>query len=812
MAKRNLIVCALGIALACTMPGLAQNTLWNTYIEAGRKAFEQGRYAESERLFKEALQAAETAGDKGVRLERSLLNLGTVYKDQARYDEAERMTRQAIAIIENSNDRFAKQDLALALNNLAALHTSQGRIVEAIELYKQSLELAEKKFGKGSVDTALPVNNLASLLIQNGEYMEAGEALGRITPAFAKYPKRQQSLDFAYLVFNGALLAKERAQFKTSEQLYKSAIQIGEKVYGPKHRYNAMGMQGLAELYMLEERYDEAEKLLQRSVALVEEATSPQSPETANALQALAKCYVEQGKYTAAEPLCKRALSISEKVFGPNHVSQAPILCIMAQIREQTGDYAEAENLLKTALRMRESTFGAKTPQVRTTLRQLGECFYDQGKYAEAEDYFNQALAVTDQATKTGAHPEIPEINKDLARCYLKQNRLADAQTAFDKAFRDIEKMYGADSPKVIDAKRDIVDIALAAKDFAKAQSALSEIMRADEASQATAKLVVDYEALAKIYAGLNNSAQSQVMLSKANELKKTLPGSRFVAELQQVQSAKPSGSSMSADKPVADKWALIVGISNFADPTINLKYATKDAIDFRNFLVNKAHFQPDHVKLLTDAEATRENLTAQMGPKWLGRLANRDDLVVVYISSHGSSAQEKANGTNFLVAHDTRKESLLSTGIPMQWLTGMVNEQIHSDRVVLILDVCHGGAAASESKGLVRSNGVDLDGLTLGRGQAVLCSSLADQLSWESRNYPNSVFTRRLIEALSVDGDKTTLQKAYEYLRDSVESEVLRDRGQRQTPVLNEKLWEGSDAVISVTPAKPRPGLVGQR
>jgi uncharacterized caspase-like protein len=249
--------------------------------------------------------------------------------------------------------------------------------------------------------------------------------------------------------------------------------------------------------------------------------------------------------------------------------------------------------------------------------------------------------------------------------------------------------------------------------------------------------------------------------------------------------------------------------VSNFADPSINLKYATKDAIDFRNFLVEKEHFAPDHVRLLTDTKATRENIIGQLGDKWLGRVANRDDLVVVYVSSHGSTAQENAGGVNFLVAHDTRKDSLLATGIPMQWLTNIIKDQVHSDRVVMILDVCHGGAAASDSsKGLVRTTGVDVNGLALGTGQAVLCSSLADQLSWESRNYQNSVFTRRLIEALSKDGDKTTLKSAYDYLRDAVESEVLRDRGQMQTPVLNEKQWSGSDAVLSVIPTKPRPGL----
>src|SRR5262249_18291917 len=56
------------------------------------------------------------------------------------------------------------------------------------------------------------------------------------------------------------------------------------------------------------------------------------------------------------------------------------------------------------------------------------------------------------------------------------------------------------------------------------------------------------------------------------------------------------------------DKWALVVGISKFANPQYNLKYAAKDAQDFYNFLVNEANFRRDHVVLLLNEQATRHN------------------------------------------------------------------------------------------------------------------------------------------------------------------------------------------------------------
>lgn len=201
----------------------------------------------------------------------------------------------------------------------------------------------------------------------------------------------------------------------------------------------------------------------------------------------------------------------------------------------------------------------------------------------------------------------------------------------------------------------------------------------------------------------------------------------------------------------------------------------------------------------MTDENATRKNIIGLMGDKWLASHVKPDDMVVVYVSSHGSRSQDDAGGVNFLVAHDTNKNSLLATGIPMQWLTKMVKEQVHSDRVVLILDVCHSGAAGQGSKSLTRAAGLDPRTLNIGSGQMIICSSLAEQVSWESAKYENSVFTRRLMEALQSNKDKTTVIEAYNQLKVLVESEVLRDRAELQTPVLWNKGWTGKDPMLAV-------------
>ncbi len=75
---------------------------------------------------------------------------------------------------------------------------------------------------------------------------------------------------------------------------------------------------------------------------------------------------------------------------------------------------------------------------------------------------------------------------------------------------------------------------------------------------------------------------------------------------------AKPTLALLkySEDNLVKDKWALIIGISEFADKRIpTLRYAAKDAQDLQKFLVEKAGFKADHVHLIENKDATRQRV-----------------------------------------------------------------------------------------------------------------------------------------------------------------------------------------------------------
>jgi len=259
----------------------------------------------------------------------------------------------------------------------------------------------------------------------------------------------------------------------------------------------------------------------------------------------------------------------------------------------------------------------------------------------------------------------------------------------------------------------------------------------------------------------------------------------------------KPVGASGS---PLEDKWAVVIGLSEFADPSVpKLKYSAKDARDFYDYLTDPAggKFKKDHVLLLLNKDATKVNIMDALGDSFLPHAAGPKDLVVIYLSTHGSPAGADQGGLNYVVAYDTQVNKLYATGIKMKEVLHSINERVHSKRILLVMDTCYSGAGAeSDHKGIVRSN-IDTSAAAQGIGSLVISSSAPDQRSWESDELKNSYFTRYFIDSLKDGNGSKSIDQAYSDMRSKVQASVLKDKGEMQTPIMA-GIFSGPSLVLS--------------
>ena len=556
--------------------------------------------------------------------------------------------------------------------------------------------------------------------------------------------------------------------------------------------------------------YHQQGKLKSEEAALsqaVSKFGDEKSPEAGIALSQLGEAELNLDRYDAAEVCVKHALGIDVTTYGAHTRESAQDRSMLGRIYLAQGHYQEAESMYKAALSDLEAVGGADDPNVATAMSNLALCYMSQQKLDEAEALLKQTVAIRQQAFGTD-HPAVARGLSNLADVYTSRLQWAAAEGLVQNALAIEGKTLEPTHSDIGTNLRSLALIQEAQNKWSEAEQTYRRLLEYDaNASTPEAALAADLDATVRTLRAQKKLSQAQPLEAQSSRIKANIPG--LVHSSQSIvmdPAGKPNLPPYSPTCPVRDKWALVIGISNFADPGLNLKFAAKDATDFRNYLVQEAHFEPDHVKLLMDRDATRQGIVDNLGDKWLKRNAHPEDLVVIYVSTHGSSAKEETGNSNFIIPYDGNLENVVFNGIPMQWLTAGIKDLVHCNRIVLVMDVCHGGAIADGAKGIYRS-AMDLDPkkILTGEGQLVLASSQADQISWESKQYPNGVFTRRLLEGLRRNGDKTTLKDAYGYMREKVTEEVLRDRAHFQTPVLITKWWQGDDISIAVQPVITR-------
>ena len=258
------------------------------------------------------------------------------------------------------------------------------------------------------------------------------------------------------------------------------------------------------------------------------------------------------------------------------------------------------------------------------------------------------------------------------------------------------------------------------------------------------------------------------------------------------IQDLNPNAKPL--NRPVRQKWAVVVGISKFRDSRLNSDFALgKTAKDFYKYLVDPhgGRFRADHVRILTDEDATQQNINRSFGEDCLGELVGPDDLVLVYIATR---AFPTTDGNSYLCAYNCQMDNIYGTCLSIESLMQSLKKTVRSDRILLILESAYSGAAslASESKSSMNKFNFDPDSIRTGRGLIILSSSRADQRSWQD------IFSQNLIRALKEKDGLITLEEAFLKTQEQTEIDSIHSiyAGRKQTPVMKSD-WKGNDLII---------------
>ena len=270
---------------------------------------------------------------------------------------------------------------------------------------------------------------------------------------------------------------------------------------------------------------------------------------------------------------------------------------------------------------------------------------------------------------------------------------------------------------------------------------------------------------------------------------------------------------------PLQQKWALVIGISRFADRNIPaLNYTAGDAQAFAALLSDPAvgKFPKANVHVLTDDQATTKGI--KEGLNWIARHAQANDMVVIYLATHGSPREtDSVGGLNYIVTYDTEihstdhpdEDALYATALPMVDLSSAVASRMHALRTLVVLDTCFSGGAVKKGKNGVRMMGAGLANaapspaalqrMSEGSGRIVMAASQVDQESLESDTLHHGYFTYFLLKALQDSKGMKPLSQVYADVQHDVSERVAVDgkaEGLHQNPVMDRSSDEADFAL----------------
>jgi tetratricopeptide (TPR) repeat protein len=227
--------------------------------------------------------------------------------------------------------------------------------------------------------------------------------------------------------------------------------------------------------------------------------------------------------------------------------------------------------------------------------------------------------------------------------------------------------------------------------------------------------------------------------------------------------------------------WAVIIGVSEYQDSKISLKYASKDAQDFYKFLKSDAggRVPDDHITLLTDKQATRRNILKALHEKF--NRAFIEDVVIFYIASHGQP--DPVSGQVYFLNYDAEVKELAGTAIAHAEIE-RVFRNTKANKKLWIADACHSGAAGGmQARGGPESQMTNhlLDEMSEANpSMALLTASSAQELSYEDPRWGggHGVFTYSLLQGLTGKANKNndrfvTIRELYEFIYRSVADET---------------------------------------
>ena len=233
--------------------------------------------------------------------------------------------------------------------------------------------------------------------------------------------------------------------------------------------------------------------------------------------------------------------------------------------------------------------------------------------------------------------------------------------------------------------------------------------------------------------------------------------------EVVQGRGSKATINKSQSDEVKPNFFGVVIGIGDYANDQINLRYTINDAQAIATSVEIGANnlFGTDRTKIYTltsnsAQKPNKENITQVFND--IASKATAEDIIMVYLSGHGISTSGTEGDFYFLTSDAIsaeasaysdpaiRKQSSVSTSEFVGWL-----KNIAALKQVMIIDACGSGKAVDN---LLDARNVDpsqikaIDRMKDRTGMFIISGCAADAVSFEASRYGQGLLTYSILQA----------------------------------------------------------------
>lgn len=461
------ISCSLSALIFLTSStGAAE--LWQTTLSKGRSCYDAKKYAESAKLFNNALTLVRSKQSNSASEGQCLGWLGNAYSKLGRKREAEDCYRKSLNIrVKTLGENNA--DTGQVLANLSWLLFESDRKAEAISISRRTIKNMELNCGKRSTEVAEYQCQLAILLEDDEAHKQECEHLFQSSLSIKEEKSGKDSQDLLPIIKGYASFLITQNKFTEAEKLLNRSLNIAKK----KGQSDSSVADTLVDLAYLAEQQEDNRKAISYLESALDIRTQQNSSDTAEVLADLGRNYSDQMRYMQAEPFQRNALNTYRK---QTNVSARTLISAMENLGltlHELQKYDEAEKIFRQTLQLSERTYPAGHIDIAVKLHNLARCLRAEQKYVEAEDLLKQSLEIKRAQSKVD--------ETDLAASLRNLARLKALQKKYDEAiplYRQCIEIYGkhAQHGYIASNKINLANVYIALGNYVAAEELLLDV------------------------------------------------------------------------------------------------------------------------------------------------------------------------------------------------------------------------------------------------------------------------------------------------------------------------------------------------